>query len=162
MDPDKKPQIAKADGVRTYGTIFVRGHGKREEAKSLSEEEITGALIRALKSGQRTACAVTGSGEHSLDDTERTGYSSIKELLEKNNYKTRSISLLEKAGSAEGLHRPDGGRPALRLRRAGVNAIKSYVEAGGRALLMLDPPLKLGKEDIATTPRSSSCWQAGA
>ncbi len=113
VDPDKKPQIAKAEGVRTYGTIFVDANGKREEAKSLSEEEITGALIRALKGGQRTACAVTGSGEHSLDDTGRSGYSSIKELLERNNYKTRTISLLEKAGSAEGLHHPAGGRPAL-------------------------------------------------
>src|SRR5512136_3496542 len=96
VDPDKKPQAAKADGVRTYGTIFVQANNKKEEAKSLTEEEVTGALIRALKGGQRTACAVSGSGEHSLDDTERTSYSSLKELLERNNYKTQTISLLEK------------------------------------------------------------------
>jgi ABC-type uncharacterized transport system involved in gliding motility auxiliary subunit len=30
-----------------------------------------------------------------------------------------------------------------------VDAIKAYVESGGRALLMLDPPLKLGKDDIS-------------
>ena len=64
VDPDKKPQIAKAEGVRTYGTIFVDANGKREEAKSLSEEEITGALIRALKGGQRTACAVSQRRAH--------------------------------------------------------------------------------------------------
>jgi ABC-type uncharacterized transport system involved in gliding motility auxiliary subunit len=28
-----------------------------------------------------------------------------------------------------------------------VNAIKAYVEGGGRALLLLDPPLKLGREE---------------
>ena len=60
VDPDKKPQVAKADGVRTYGTIFVEANGKKEEAKSLTEEEVTGALIRALKGGERTVCAVVG------------------------------------------------------------------------------------------------------
>ena len=38
-------------------------------------------------------CFVTGSGEHSLDDTGADGYSNVKEALEKNNYKTRTISL---------------------------------------------------------------------
>ena len=97
IDPDKKPQVAKAENVRTYGTIFVQTGAKKEEAKSLTEEEVTGALVRALKSGERTVCVVSGSGEHSLDDTQRTGYSSLKEALEKNNYKTRTISLLGKS-----------------------------------------------------------------
>ncbi len=30
-----------------------------------------------------------------------------------------------------------------------VDAIKKYVEDGGRALFMLDPPLKIGRSDIA-------------
>jgi len=30
-----------------------------------------------------------------------------------------------------------------------VDAIKKYVEGGGRALLMVDPPLKLGRSEIA-------------
>jgi ABC-type uncharacterized transport system involved in gliding motility auxiliary subunit len=37
-DPDKKPQIAKQAGVRSYGTIQVEAGTKKEEAKSLSEE----------------------------------------------------------------------------------------------------------------------------
>src|SRR5216683_1676409 len=99
VDPDKKPQVAKAAGVRSYGQIFVDSGTKKEEAKSLTEEEVTGALIRSLKSGERNACFVSGSGEHSLDDSGRSGYSNAKEALEKNNYKTRTISLLQ-AGTA--------------------------------------------------------------
>src|SRR5229473_5654135 len=95
VDPDKKPQIVKAAGVRSYGQIMVDSGTKKEEAKSLTEEEITGALIRSLKSGERNVCFVTGSGEHSLDDSGRSGYSNAKEALEKANYKTRTISLLQ-------------------------------------------------------------------
>ncbi|RPI17751.1 MAG: hypothetical protein EHM65_02825 [Acidobacteriales bacterium] len=149
VDPDKRPQIAKTDGVRSYGTIYVQAGGKREEAKSLTEEEITGALIRALKSGPRTACAVSGSGEHSLEETERTSYSALKELLEKNNYTTRSIKLLEKPEVPRDCTVLIVGGPRFDYVQPVVDAIKSYVEAGGRALVMLDAPLKLGKEDIA-------------
>src|SRR5436189_824233 len=75
LDPDKKPQVAKAAGIRAYGEIYVDSGTKKEQAKSLTEEEVTGALIRSLKSGERNACFVSGSGEHSMEDTGRTGYS---------------------------------------------------------------------------------------
>jgi len=149
VDPDRKPQIAKAEGVRNYGVIYIDAADKREEAKGLSEEEITGALIRALKGGQRMVCVVSGSGEHGLDDTGRSGYSSAKDVLEKNNYKTRAISLLEKPEVPKDCTVLMVAGPRFDYVDASVNAIKSYVEGGGRALLMLDPPLQLGKEEIS-------------
>lgn len=149
VDPDKSPQLAKAYGVRSYGTIYVEAQGKKEEAKSLTEEEVTGALIRALKGGERSVCAVSGSGEHGLDDTGRTGYSSLKELLEKNNYKARSISLLEKPEVPASCTILMVGGPRYDYPEPVVNAIKTYVEGGGRALIMVDPPLNIGKEETA-------------
>jgi ABC-type uncharacterized transport system involved in gliding motility auxiliary subunit len=149
IDPDKKPQAAKAQGVRSYGTIFVEANNKKEEAKSLTEEEITGALIRALKEGTRTVCAVSGSDEHSLDDTERGGYSNLKDLLERNNYKTRTISLLEKPEVPSDCTVLLVGGPRFDYVQPAVDAIKTYVENGGRALFLLDPPLKLGRSEIS-------------
>jgi ABC-type uncharacterized transport system involved in gliding motility auxiliary subunit len=152
IDPDKKPTIAKAQGVRTYGTIFVEANGHKQEAKSLTEEDITGALIRALKGGERNACFVSGSGEHGLDDSGRTGYSQLKDSLEKNNYKTRTISLLEKAEVPKDCTVLVVGGPRYDYPEPVVNAIKTYVENGGRALLMVDPPLKMGKEETSENP----------
>lgn len=152
VDPDKKPALAKAEGVRTYGTTFVQVGAKREEAKSVSEEEITGALVRALKGGDRSVCWVSGSGEHGLDDTERNGYSNLKELFEKNNYKTRKISLLEKPDVPKDCTILLVGGPKTDYTDGEVNAIKTYVEGGGRALIMVDPPLQVGKEEIGDNP----------
>ncbi|MBI4877795.1 MAG: Gldg family protein [Acidobacteria bacterium] len=185
VDPDKKPQIAKAESVRSYGTIFVQAGAKKEEAKSLSEEELTGALIRVLKGGERLVCVVSGSGEHSLDDTQRSGYSSVKEVLEKNNYKTKVISLLgkqddgAKPGTVKIGESPAAGAAAVQVSvpkectillvggprydyvEPAVKAIQSYVEGGGRALIMLDPPLKLGREetgDNAALVKAIESW----
>src|SRR6476620_6912391 len=82
IDPDKKPSVAKAMGVKSYGSTFIKANGKTEEAKSVTEEEVTGALVRALKGGQRSVCFVSGSGEHSLENPQdRSGYSNVKEAL---------------------------------------------------------------------------------
>jgi len=186
VDPDKKPQIAKAAGVRTYGSIYIDSGMRKEEAKSLTEEDMTGALIRSLKSGERNVCFVSGSGEHSLDESGRTGYSSVKESLEKNNYKTRTISLLQavQAGSATtpaavklgqpaapptaNMPKPEVPKDCTVLVVAGpkydytqpeVDAIKAYVESGGRALFLIDPPLKLGREDYSGSPALSAVIQ---
>jgi hypothetical protein len=40
-----------------------------------------------------------------------------------------------------------------------VDAIKNYVENGGRALFLIDPPLKLGREDNAGSPALSAVIQ---
>ena len=59
IDPDKKPQLAKAAGIRNYGAIIIDAGPRHEEAKSLTEEEVTGAIIRTLKGGERTVCATS-------------------------------------------------------------------------------------------------------
>ncbi|MGE5488104.1 MAG: GldG family protein [bacterium] len=146
IDPLKKPSLARAAGVRTLGTIYVSSGEKREEAKSLTEEEITGALIRALKSGPRMAYFVTGSGEKSIDDTNPEGFSSMKDVLEKNNYTTREISLIEKPEVPEDCTILVIAGPTKDYIEPEIDAIKTYIEKGGRALIMVDPPLAFGNQ----------------
>jgi ABC-type uncharacterized transport system involved in gliding motility auxiliary subunit len=148
MDADKKRTQAIAAGVKTLGTIFVDIGTKHQEAKSLTEEEVTGAIVRALKGGERLACFVLGSGEHSIDSTERSGYSGAKELLEKNNYKTQTLKMLEKTEIPKECTIVTVAGPKRDYIQPEVDALKAYVENGGHAVFMLDPPLKFAKEDI--------------
>ena len=168
IDPERKPQVAKAAGFRSDASVLVDSGTRREGAKSLSEEEITGALIRSLKSGERNVCMLSAAGEHSIDETDASGYSLLKQLLERDNYKVRTESLKPAA--------PDAGKPlaigqvpsapvvevpkdCTVLVAAGpksdypapvVTAIKTYVEGGGRALFMLDTTLRLGRSEPPT------------
>ena len=78
VDPDKKPQEAREAGIKNYGTAIVQVGDRKEEAKSMTEEGITGALIRVLKNKTRTVCFVAGSGEHQIDDSDRNGFSRLQ------------------------------------------------------------------------------------
>ena len=90
LDPVRKPQQAKSAGFRSDSPVVVENGPKREGAKSLTEEEITGAIIRAEKTGERNVCFLSAGGEHSIDDSETAGYSIAKQLVERDNYKTRT------------------------------------------------------------------------
>jgi ABC-type uncharacterized transport system involved in gliding motility auxiliary subunit len=149
VDPDKKPQAAREAGIKNYGTTIVQIGTKKDEAKSLNEEGITGALIRDLKNTTRTVCFVTGSGEHQIDDSERSGYSRFKDLLAKDNYTAKSINLLQKAEVPGECTVAVVGGPSGDYQQPEVDALKKFVEDGGRALFLLDPPLKIGRSEIA-------------
>jgi len=167
VDPVKKPAVAKAAGFRSDSPVIVENAARKEGAKSLTEEEVTGALIRSLKSGERNVCFLAGAGEHSIEDTEASGFSFAKQLLERDNYKTRSVTLKPAAPEAGksvaiGQTAPAGnievpkdctaliaGGPQVSYPQPVVQALKNYVEGGGRALFMLDNVLKIGRSEPA-------------
>lgn len=160
VDPDKKPQVAREAGIKNYGTAIVQIGANKQEAKGLNEEGITGAFIRDLKNTTRTVCFVTGSGEHQIDDSSRNGYSRFKELLGKDEYAAKSIDLLQKAEIPADCTVVVVAGPSGDYQQPEVDAIKKYVEAGGRALFLLDPPLKIGRSEIADNDALTGLLQA--
>ena len=178
IDPNKKPAQAKTAGFRADAQVVVESGPRREGAKSLTEEEVTGALIRSLKSGERNVCFLTGAGEHSIDDQDREGFAILKSLLERDNYKSRAVSL-KPAAAAESA-KPEDAKDAKKIEigqaaaatpvevpkdctvlvSAGptadypapvVAALKTYVEDGGRALFMFDNVLRIGHSEPAAS-----------
>jgi len=145
VDPDKKPLIATQAGFKNLNTAIVQIGANKNEAKSISEEDLTGAIIRNLKNTTRTVCFVTGSGEHQIDDSGRSGYSRLKDLIAKDDYQGKSIDLLQKAEVPGDCTVVVVSGPKSDYQQAEVDAIKKYVEGGGRAMFLLDPPLKIGR-----------------
>jgi ABC-type uncharacterized transport system involved in gliding motility auxiliary subunit len=160
VDPDKDPELAREAGIRSFGTAVVQVGAKHEEAKSMTEEGVTGAFIRDLKSNTRTVCFASGSGEHQLDDSEREGLSHFKDLLTKDNYESKSVDLLTKAEVPGDCTTLIVAGPTKNYESPEVDAIKKYVESGGRAFFMMDPPLKLGHEEIGDNDALASLLES--
>lgn len=159
VDPDKNPQLAREVGIRNLGTAIVQIGAKREEAKSMTEEGVTGAFIRDLKSNTRTVCFVSGSGEHQTDNSDREGLSQFKDMLAKDSYENKTVDLLQSAEVPNDCTTLVVAGPTRNYQQPEVDAIRKYVEGGGRALLMLDPPLKLGRDEIADNDALTSLLQ---
>ena len=143
VDPVKNPKRALDMKIASAGTTIIEVAGKREEAKSLSEEQVTNALIRALKTSKRTACTLEGHGEHDPENSDPGGFSGAKESLESSNFTTKGISLLEKEAAvpADCTVLLIAG-PRTELVEVELAAIRKYIEGGGRAMILVDPPTK--------------------
>jgi ABC-type uncharacterized transport system involved in gliding motility auxiliary subunit len=148
IDYLKKPGLARAANISREGEAVISNGVKKEEAKTFDEEGITGALIRTLKGGERTVCVATGSGEHRLEDSTAEGLSNFQTAVQKDNYKLKTVSLLEKAEVPSDCTTLVIAGPSGDYVQPAVDAVKKYVEGGGRALIMLDPPLKVGRSEI--------------
>jgi ABC-type uncharacterized transport system involved in gliding motility auxiliary subunit len=149
VDLLKNPTLARAANVSLEGEAIVDVGARHEDAKTFDEEGVTGALIRALKGGERQVCVITGHGEHRLDDSAQSGgFSGFQTIVERNNYKVQAINLLQKAVVPDSCSVLVVAGPTGDYIQTEVDAIKKYVEAGGRALFLLDPPLKLGQRPV--------------
>jgi ABC-type uncharacterized transport system involved in gliding motility auxiliary subunit len=143
QDVDKKRTEAIAAGIKAVPTILVKVGNKTETAKTLTEEEVTGAMVRALKGGDRTVCFTSGYGEGSTaDSTGGEGFGLAKDLTEKNNYKTKVVPLIPNPEIPSDCTILVVAGPKRNYLQPAVDAIKMYVENGGHALIMLDPPLQ--------------------
>jgi ABC-type uncharacterized transport system involved in gliding motility auxiliary subunit len=159
VDPDKKPELARAAGIRDFGTAVVQVGDKKETVKSMTEEGITGAFIRNLKGTTRTVCFAAGSGEHAIDDSERDGLSQFKDLLSRDEYQSKSIDLLQRAEVPADCTTLVIPGPTHDYQQPQVDAIRNYVESGGRAFFMLDPPIQFGRSQIAANDGLTSMLQ---
>jgi ABC-type uncharacterized transport system involved in gliding motility auxiliary subunit len=149
VDPFKKPQLARTAGIKNVGTATIDYGAKHEEARTFDEEGITGAIVRAEKGGTKNVCFVQGSGEHPLDDAGREGLSNAKDLLQTDNYTSKAINLLQKAQVPSDCSVIVVAGPTDEYAQPEVDAIRAFVENGGRALFMIDPPLKVQGRNIS-------------
>ena len=148
VDVERQPTLARSYGVRTAGTAFVEFNNRKEQAKQFNEEGLTGAFLKVLK-GERTVCFVKGNGERSLDQTASGGLSFYKKLLERDNYSVQAITLLDKTTVPQSCSVVVVAGPQNDYTSNEVTALKNYVEGGGKAMFLLDPPLNFGREHTA-------------
>ena len=146
IDPDRQPALGNQFGVTNYGTIIVAAGDRHFQAQSNNEEGVTNALIRVLK-GEKTICFIQGHGERNPDSTDRDGFQNIKQELNNESYQVKTLVLLQKNEIP-----PDCGivvvaGPKHDYLPPEIDTIRAYVEGGGRALLMLDPGVKLPNLD---------------
>jgi len=143
VDPVKTPKKAIDMKITSAGTTIVEAGGRREEAKTLSEEQVTNALIRVLKTEKRTACMLEGHGERDLENSDPEGFAAVKESFESSSLQIKNVTLLEKEPAVPG----DCtvlvvAGPRTDLIEVETQAIRKFVEGGGSAMFLIDPPLR--------------------
>lgn len=148
VDPDKNPELARQYGIREYGTTVFASGDQTYRVTQVSEESVTNALVRVTREHKKTLCFLSGHGEHSLQDTQRGGYSTLKKALADQGFAVEDLLLLknpEVPKECDGLVIAGPTKPFL---PAELEAVRAYLGRGGKAFLMIDPDVRTGLEPL--------------
>jgi ABC-type uncharacterized transport system involved in gliding motility auxiliary subunit len=162
VDPDKQPELARREGVILYNAAIVEAAGRRVLIQGTDEAEIAIGVQRVLRTRALTVCFLEGHGEFAMDgfefhthlegisdhshgdassqiiETAGHGVGRLRRVLEAQGYATAKL-LLATTGAVPG----DctvvlDANPRTTFLPAESAALRTYLSAGGSALLMLD------------------------
>jgi ABC-type uncharacterized transport system involved in gliding motility auxiliary subunit len=142
LDPVGNPTLAKTYGITHDATlVLVMGQDKQEPAY-VAETEITGALIRLANPTSRVVYFLTGHGERDIASAANDGISSSVDLLKKQNYDVRTLSLQVTSTVPADARDLVVAGPLQPVTASEVKAIGDYLNRGGSLVVLSDPPVQ--------------------
>ena len=148
IDPDEKPALARQYNVTSYGVLIFRRGDKEQRIYSVSEQDITSAILKVSRERPKVIYFLTGHGERDIESFGEDGYSQIKRALEMNNYAVRSLNLtISRTVPADAAVLVIAA-PKKPLLEEEQKAIRSYLLKAGKALVLQDPGNEAGLNDV--------------
>ena len=149
VDPYQAPTRARDYGITgPLPTIVVERGARRERASSDSEQDLTNAIVKVTRDGQKTVCFAEGEGERDVEDGGDGGYTGAKEALTRSNYLTKKVVLARERAVPADCSMIVVAGPQIDLLPAVVDAVRAHVAGGGKALVMAEPPFKAAQPNL--------------
>jgi len=140
LDPYSKPDQANVYKIRRDGAVVFESGEKREYVESYENEEqdFTGAILKLLATEQKKLYFLEGHGEHDIDGYGDNSYSGLKSKIEADNYLVERLILGERLPADCSVLVIAGPQNALLPQEEEV--IIKYLDEGGKAIIMVEPP----------------------
>jgi len=158
VDPDREPARAKEAAIQSYGTILIQYKDRTERVTSADEQALTNGLIKAVTGATRKVYFTQGHGEKDTAATDRTGFSTIAQSLSSDNYAVETLVLVQqKTVPADATVVVIAG-PSTDFFQPEIDALNTYVNAGGKVMVLLDPEPKQGANTHPLLTRFLADW----
>jgi gliding motility-associatede transport system auxiliary component len=162
VDPDKRPELARREGIRLYNAAVVESGGRRVLIQGTDEAQIAIGMQRVLRTRALTVCFLEGHGELAMDafefhthlegatdhshgdasshiiETTGHGVGRFRRALEAQGYATRKLILATTRAVPADCTLLVAANPRTTFLPAESTALRSYLTAGGSALLLFD------------------------
>ena len=162
VDPDKRPELARREGIRLYNAAVIEAGTRRVLIQGTDEAQIAIGIQRVLRTRALTVCFLEGHGELAMDafefhthlegvadhshgdasshiiETTGHGVGRFRRALEAQGYDTRKLILATTGAVPAECTLLIAANPRTTFLPAESTALRSYLTAGGSALLLFD------------------------
>ena len=140
IDADRQPLLARQYEIQTYGTIVFAYEGRVERVESDSEQDLTNALIKVVEGTEQTVYFVEGHGEKTYTGSDGDSYSTVSTALGLDNFSVQSLVLAQQSAVPDDATVVVIAGPQTDLLPGEVEALRIYLNRGGKLLVLIDPP----------------------
>ncbi len=148
INPDLAPERIREMGIASGGEIVIRYQGRSEKIQTLSEQQLTNALLRLTRQDQRWIVFLTGHGERRSSGDTNHGLGTFSQELERKGLNVEAISLVE-AEIPSNTNLLVLASPTSALLPGEMDKLRSYIEKGGNLLWLAEPDSPAGLEPLA-------------
>lgn len=153
IDPYRNQALAMQYGITRNATLVVTKGTNKEQTTTITESELTAALIKLENPTKVNVLFWSGQGERDIDGTDDNGYSEVKANLEKLNYVVSKQDMNKDPQIPENTGVVVIVGPQNSYVQKHVDALSNYLKKGGKAMILLDvmkDNRKSGLEDLLT------------
>lgn len=139
IDPNTDPASAQEAGITKDGSIVLYMGSSKQSVATISESDLTGAMVRLMNPGSHVIYFLTGHGEYPIEGGSDQSYTQLSTALQAKNYKVSSLNLLavlQIPQDASVIVIPGPKKP---LTDAEVSMLDAYLKNGGSVIVMEDP-----------------------
>lgn len=139
IDPDRKPGLASKYGVSEYRITLLKSGDRQVKIGNEIEEKLTNALIKLLRTSQKTVYFVKGHGEKDVNSTRKDGYRAAADAIRGDSYEVKEIMLLRHDEVPEDASVVVVSSPDTEPAQAELDKLDRYYKRGGALLVQVDP-----------------------
>ncbi len=141
IDPNNDPAAARDAGITKDGTVVLYMGTAKQSVSSITESDITGAMVRLMNPAAHVVYFLTGHGEDPISGGTDQSYTNLANDLQAKNYKVSSLNLLAvlQIPTDASVIVIDG--PKKPLTDAEVSKLDEFIKGGGSVVVMEDPTI---------------------
>ena len=148
VDVDKEPLRARQYDVQSYGTVVFEYEDRIERVVSDEEQALTNGLIKVVEGEELRVYFIQGHGERTPTGTDRDDYGGLGEALQRDNLIVDTVVLAQTGEVPSAASVVVAAGPTTDYLPGEIDALRAYLEQGGKALFLLDPA-----DDPAASPQ---------
>ncbi len=155
LNPDLHPDLLRIHDIRYDGEVLLQYGGRNEKVSQISEANVSNAIQRLLRRGERWLVFLKGHGERNPYGEANHDYSQFATQLAGKGYTIEDLTLSQIGSIPDNTDVLVLAGPRVALLPGEIRLLQEYIDGGGNFLWLADPEqamegLEMLGENLAT------------
>jgi ABC-type uncharacterized transport system involved in gliding motility auxiliary subunit len=139
LNPELHPDLLRTHDIRYDGEVLLQYRGRSEKITQISEANVSNAIQRLLRQGERWLVFLQGHGERNPYGEANHDYSLFATQLASKGYTVEDLTLSQIGSIPDNTDVLVLASPQVALLPGEIRLLQEYIDGGGNFLWLADP-----------------------